>query len=658
MANGYGYSGSSSSSSSARQSTTNAQGQTAPPGFHYMPDGTLMSDAEHNMLYGSSDKVITNFDLDFSDLPSVSSFRKFSIQGDAGAGFTLEIKDKDTGKYYNFVTNTFQTEQTKLEEKIGNTAYNGIIKFPAVTGSDDQYDIFLYAIPGTRHADYIEVRFRDGSINKNASTGSNSLMMQKVIHQYATVTLTLQGYSPNGTVSGTIGTATTTTTRADSRTKTPFSFTVTAAGTAAYRILRQPISDDVISFLEPTVGAAPEILPGENEYPTARAVFTGDDINGAVTSGTTVDTDAADISTNIEIGDKITTPVTTDTVNGAVTSGVNVIMDSAVATKMAVGDRVTASGSIIALDNRVVTVAAIGVGGDANTFALSEAVAISDGITLTFSSKVNRSLTTVSLFPVDESAFGISQEIQFRDNAPLTFTPRANYRWPVDNIENISDGMIVVAGNLHPAGSKISKYEDVVTLFENTTKEEKIIKNEAPAKSTKGIKPTVVKGKVTVQQGNIVFNKQQPFSIAGQTLKIGGYGLGKALEIHGYQLLFTDLAVTLTAPTTTTTEASAGGSSADIAVTSKEGVINNVSRVGGIGINPALQNPLITSGGGATGSGDWTMDAVQTLENGITLTVENTSRIATISGNVEIVKAGVSDATIRFDIEKLLSTSA
>ena len=52
------------------------------------------------------------------------------------------------------------------------------------------------------------------------------------------------------------------------------------------------------------------------------------------------------------------------------------------------------------------------------------------------------------------------------------------------------------------------------------------------------------------------------------------------------------------------------------------------------------------------------MDAAQTLENGITLTVENTGRIATISGNVEIVKAGVSDATIRFDIEKLLSTSA
>ena len=139
MANGYG---SSSSSMSARRSTTNEQGQVAPPGFHYMPDGTLMSDTEHNRLYGSSDKVISSFDLDFSDLPSISSFRNFSIQGDKGAQFTLEIKDKDTGKYYNFITNTFQTEQTKLEEEIKGNTYSGKIKFPAVTGSDDQYDIF------------------------------------------------------------------------------------------------------------------------------------------------------------------------------------------------------------------------------------------------------------------------------------------------------------------------------------------------------------------------------------------------------------------------------------------------------------------------------------------------------------------------------------
>ena len=675
MANGYGYSGSSSSSSSAQQSTTNTQRQAAPPGFHYMPDGTLMSDAEHTRLYGASDKVITNIDLDFSDLPSVSSSRKFSITGDSGAQFTLEIKDKDTGKYYNFVTGAFQTTQTKLEEKIVGSAYSGIINFPAVTGSDDQYDIFLYAVPGTRHTDYIEVRFGDGSINLNASTGSDSLMMQKVIHQYATVTLTLQGYSPNGTVAGTIGSAEVTSTRAVSRTRTAFSFTTTAAATAAYRILKQPTVNDIISFgANITVGAAPEKLPGENEYPTARAAFTGEDVNGAITSGSVVRMDNTDLSAAIEVGDKITSPVTTDTVDGAISNAAKVVMDNNVATKMAVGDRVTLTtdgtiANIKYFEQNVVVVAALNPDGDnAKEFSLAIGTAsgdaasatISDGATLTFSSKVNRSLTTVTVVETSGTAtdFTMSQAIQFRDDQPLTFTPRMNYQWPVDNMRYVSEGMIVVPGTNVTANTSVASYEDAITLFENTVKEEKVIKNSASAKSTKGIKPTVVKGKVTVQQGNIVFDKQQKLALAGDALKIGGYGLDNLLSIHGYQLLFTDLAVALTAPTTTTTEASAGGSSADIAVTDREGVINNVSRLSGIGINPALQNPLVTSGGGSDGAGDWTMDAAQTLENGITLTVENTGRIATISGNVEIVKAGVSDATIRFDIEKLLSTSA
>ena len=42
------------------QSRTNAQGEAAPSGFHYMPDGTLMSDIEHGNLYG--EKKITAFD--------------------------------------------------------------------------------------------------------------------------------------------------------------------------------------------------------------------------------------------------------------------------------------------------------------------------------------------------------------------------------------------------------------------------------------------------------------------------------------------------------------------------------------------------------------------------------------------------------------------
>jgi len=50
--------------SSTTQSTTNTQGQKAPAGYHYMPDGSLMLDAEHTKLYGG--KTIKSFNLDTS----------------------------------------------------------------------------------------------------------------------------------------------------------------------------------------------------------------------------------------------------------------------------------------------------------------------------------------------------------------------------------------------------------------------------------------------------------------------------------------------------------------------------------------------------------------------------------------------------------------
>jgi len=65
----YGSSSSSSSSSvpsSATQSRVNAQGQMAPDGYHYMPDGTLMSDIEHARTYGGG--TIESFNLDTTNI--------------------------------------------------------------------------------------------------------------------------------------------------------------------------------------------------------------------------------------------------------------------------------------------------------------------------------------------------------------------------------------------------------------------------------------------------------------------------------------------------------------------------------------------------------------------------------------------------------------
>ena len=149
----------STSSAAARQSATNAQGKTAPAGYHYMPNGSLMLDVEHVKLYGG--KLITNFNLDTSGIKAAGENRRFSVSGDIGATFSLEIREGVN--YYNFKTRSFQTAYAKLTNaSVGESSYRGNINFPKVTVAA-QYDIYLFTENNTRHALYNEVRFNTKS---------------------------------------------------------------------------------------------------------------------------------------------------------------------------------------------------------------------------------------------------------------------------------------------------------------------------------------------------------------------------------------------------------------------------------------------------------------------------------------------------------------
>ena len=96
--------------------------------------------------------------------------------------------------------------------------------------------------------------------------------------------------------------------------------------------------------------------------------------------------------------------------------------------------------------------------------------------------------------------------------------------------------------------------------------------------------------------------------------------------------------------------------SATIGVADREGIIQNTSTISGIGIDSTAANPTITSAQ-ADGAGNWTASAAQTLENGITLTIDNTSRFAVITGDVEVKQFGNSSESIFFNIESILDAS-
>lgn len=620
-------------------------------------------------------KIINNFEISLKDMPASGETREFSVIGDANSIFSLEVKNED-GYYYNFDTNLFAATKARLNRKrIVGARFTGAINFPAA-GDDDQYDIYLFAENGydTFHAPVNEVRFPDGGLDLNSSTGSNSSLLQKVIYQYDDTTLTLTALSPNGSTvfsSMSVTNATITLARNQQLTSLPFSVVVTAHTSKAFQVSRQPNTTDIVGKVDRAI-VAPVSIPNENIYP---AVSDTDTVNGVIAGGGSVvkvvmDSNVAD---KMVVGDKITAATSTSTIDGTVESSVNVTMDHNVTTKMSVGDRVTAaeaslavaSAAGVSINNIFVKVAALSVGGDANVFALSEAINAEDGAALIFSPRCNRDLTTVvALNPDTDNVkeFSMSQNTGLVDGVTLSFSNQKNHKWSVGGIGilGLKNGAKLIGTNI-TAGSTISPLRDTIT-YETIAEDEHgglqkttntVVTVTSPALETARQPATTTNGKITAQLGNITFNKQQKLALSGDTVGMYAYGQNAIKELLGVDIKLDNLSVELTKPTTTTTEATSAH--ATIAVADREGVINGVSQVSGIGINPLLIDPTLTTGGGLDGAGDWIMDAVQTLENGTTLTVENTSRVATITGTISINEVGLDDFTLFFDIERILS---
>ena len=239
---------------------------------------------------------IESFDMNLGDLPASGELRPFSVIGEPGCIFSLEIINED-GYYYNFNTEIFAAAKAGLRnKKISEKGrYDGTIVFPSV-GDDDDYDIYLWAESawGTTHTGFREVRFLDNSLNINASTGSNSNLIQKIIYQYTDTTVTISAKSPNyltawGSVAIT-GNRTLTVPRGKNSGKIPFSLILTTAATKALRIDRQPESNDIYSYEQITVGTGQQI-PGEDIWAgtAASGAIKGTAVGGTGgSSGTTV----------------------------------------------------------------------------------------------------------------------------------------------------------------------------------------------------------------------------------------------------------------------------------------------------------------------------------------------------------------------------------
>ena len=528
-------------------------------------------------------KLINSFTLDTKNIKQGGEGRALRVVGESGAVFSLEVKSGSN--YYNFQTNLFQANKTRLSNvTIGTGVFIKNVKFPSVSVGA-KYDIYLTAEGDTEHANYNEVRFADGSMDINSTTGSNSRLVQKVIYQTLDVTVTINGYSPNGTITGTTTSATISTSREKSTVKIPFTYNFTASSTRTLSINKQPVSSDVMAFIQAVVGD-PVDITGEDTYPTV----TG-----------------------------------TDTVNGSVSS-TDVVMDTAVASTMKVGDRVTGN---TALNATTVTVASLD---STYGFTLSETMTIADGITLSFSN-------------------------------------RRNYRWEVSStsidLSRLALGMKQLQSTFFAAQPTIKDYVDEVVIFEGEKTQESIEKVRIPGVDTRGIKPLIVRDGttkvVTTTVGSstnpiyVTFDQQALLTFAGGTnAKLFSYGEPEINRLTGYDVEFSDLAVSLAVVSTTTT--AAVNASTSVPITQRAGIMDGISSVSGIGIDASVANPTVSSGAGSvTGAGTIVLSAAQTLEDGITLTFPGAGTVATITGNIKINNVGNEDVTLRFDLEKFLT---
>jgi len=631
--------------------------------YHIHPEKGAMVGAMHsNQLHDSLSpyfKRIYSFIIDYSDLPATSEKRRFYLTGDKGSEFRIEVKDATTNQYYNFVTKTFQTAQSSLQDKIDGYYYNGSITFPAVTGGDDQYNVFVYAVPGTEHADYKEVRFRDRSIDLNKSTGSNSLMLQKVIYQYADINLTLSTYSSNtASITGTLGTQAVAVSRGKTKAITSFSTAFTVASNKAVRISRQPTEDDFLALQDVVIGSSPTQNRGEDIYPS---VSDTDAIDGDFTGGGfkyVIDSNVAD---KIKLGDRVTVTSAdlSNTVDGATTNSNRIVFDNNVNTSCAVGDRLIRSnnaGMQSVFDEQIILVTHINPDTDnVKEIQVDSNLSCVDGANISFQPKVNYTTVTVDglnpdtdnvkEFNIDTTGCG------FVDNVTLGFSNQKNYSWPANNIENITAGMSAIGTNV-TSNSTVSNYEDVVIEFLGTEEEKILVKYKEP-----GIKPigdaTLTNGIVTAQEGDITFSRQQLLALAGDTIQVGGYGIVKIKDLHGYDVTLSDLKVTLTPVTATVVNAV--NTNTSVTVSSRIGILDG-DTVTGIGIDPTVANPTVSSGATSqTTQGAIVLSAAQTLEKDATLTFGNSSQVATVTGNITVNRVGTANKTIYIDVAKFLT---
>ena len=580
-------------------------GVKAPAGFHYMPNGKLMSDADHIAMFGYIENKVKNISVDTTDVSVFGENRSFSITTDAGAILSIEIYEGNN--YYNFKNKLFENKSNRLEKVESNGTYNFSVKFPNNEGGSlKTYYLNIYAETAfnikTKHADHIEAVFPDGTIDLNNSVGSKSDIVQKILYQDTVKGMRLSCVAPSLYLTSTS--------------------TVNGATSSSNRIVvdGQTLADNAHLY------AIGDKVTGTGIAASVHAIITKIDPDND--NANEFEISVTDSATNDD------TLTFTPPFNGMTPHYTESTTGSFISSSLASGKNTKLKFTITctALSGR--------------TFSVIKTPTIED-------------LCAVKLVTFGASANAIEGE--------NTSSDTVFHRFPVTNIAGLREGMVLDparsgtgANTTHKA--RISEYRTNVTIQE-------IVENkyytdfkdiEIQDVYKPGVDPlhndvsTIDRtGAVTAQAGNITFDTQQVDALkADSNVRIFGYGSENIEAITGAKVYLSD--ITLTPTQVSTTLESASSNSTTLVVT-EAGNISVGMTVRGVGIDASAANPTVVSKSVATGSANVVVSAAQTLESGQTIFFDGASNVVTITGTLEIEKMAISDTVLYFDVERFLT---
>tara|TARA_R100001163_G_C5067990_1_gene207622 strand:+ start:4785 stop:6551 length:1767 start_codon:yes stop_codon:yes gene_type:complete len=573
-------------------------GVAAPKGFHFMPNGKLMNDAHHIAQFGYIQKVISGFNIDTTDIDPDGESRGFVINGDSGAYFSIIVYDNNNN-YYDFYNSTWVSNNVGLYKvRLEGDGYTNNISFPAATSKTYTIDVIAEIVGNcqTTHVGLNEVNNEDGTINLNESTGSDSLVLTKILSQDQAIVLTLSCIAPSLYTAGD-------------------NLTIDGAVSNANKfIVDETLTSKNIGLNDLVTGGS-----GGTEMTTAEFTLVtslNPDRDNVKEFQTSVNNSVSD-GTAISLTPPFNgvQPHFTDSTSGAdlITSytGASFSKSFSVEVQQPVGralliDRLPTTDDLCVVLSRTIGSAGIALEGE-NT---------SGG----------------SLF----------------------------FRFPIDNIVGLSSGMELDprrnATNV-TKGSFISSYTTTKTLtnvvegpYTSSIQTKNILDVNVKGVDPVGndVRTSDRNGIPTAQLGNVVFNKQQAAALAGDTVRIIARGQQQIQKASNMIVNIRDVEIVNTSTFTATT--TSGVNDSTTIPLNQVGAAAIGAKISG----PQVVDATIVSKSTNTGAGTIVVSANQTLDSGQSVFTESVKGFE-IRGVIDVQNVPLSNTSLYFDLERFIT---